>query len=258
MKLSYQGIQDKQGYAAAQVALPQYDWAKVARKAAEKPVWVHFGAGNIFRGVAGAASGMERGAADNMGMLATVMNSLAVQDGLERHGVPTRVMSAIAMRNVCEPYDRRRACEHLEDNRVVIFAAGTGNPYFTTDTAAVLRALEIRADVIMKATRVDGVYDRDPKKHPDAVRFDELDHDEVIARDLQDPCKDAGGGAGELRHAGRAQLGRRAAARERGHRGAGLQGGHGRRQRRTFTHQHQCIQRIGAHGTVAQGFGGGL
>ena len=143
------------------------------------------GAGNIFRGVAGAASGMERGAADNMGMLATVMNSLAVQDGLERHGVPTRVMSAIAMRNVCEPYDRRRACEHLEDNRVVIFAAGTGNPYFTTDTAAVLRALEIRADVIMKATRVDGVYDRDPKKHPDAVRFEDLDHDEVIARDLQ-------------------------------------------------------------------------
>ena len=143
------------------------------------------GAGNIFRGVAGAASGMERGAADNMGMLATVMNSLAVQDGLERHGVPTRVMSAIAMRNVCEPYDRRRACEHLEDNRVVIFAAGTGNPYFTTDTAAVLRALEIRADVIMKATRVDGVYDRDPEKDDQAVRYQSLPYTTVLREDLR-------------------------------------------------------------------------
>ena len=143
------------------------------------------GGGNIFRGLAGSAQGMERTTADYMGMLATVMNSLAVQDGLERHGVPTRVMSAIAMRNVCEPYDRRRACEHLEDNRVVIFAAGTGNPYFTTDTAAVLRALEIRADVIMKATRVDGVYDRDPEKDDQAVRYQSLTYTTVLREDLR-------------------------------------------------------------------------
>ncbi len=138
------------------------------------------GAGNIFRGVAGAASGMNRAAADNMGMVATVLNALAMQDGLERAGVSCRVMSAIAMRNVCETYDRRRALAHLENNRIVIFAAGTGNPYFTTDTAAVLRALEIEADVIMKATRVDGVYDRDPEKDERAVRFDRLSYTRVL------------------------------------------------------------------------------
>jgi len=143
------------------------------------------GAGNIFRGVAGAARGMDRSTADNMGMLATVINSLAVQDGLEQEGITTRVMSAITMRSVCEPYIRRRAVRHLEKGRAVIFAAGTGNPYFTTDTAAVLRALEIEADVIMKATRVDGVYDKDPEKSSDAVRFDELTYSEVLQKNLR-------------------------------------------------------------------------
>lgn len=143
------------------------------------------GAGNIFRGVAGAARGMDRATADNMGMLATVINSLAVQDGLEQEGIPTRVMSAITMRSVCEPYIRRKAMRHMEKGRAVIFAAGTGNPYFTTDTAAVLRALEIEADVIMKATRVDGVYDKDPEKHSDAVRYENLTYSEVLQKDLR-------------------------------------------------------------------------
>lgn len=148
-------------------------------------VAVVIGGGNLFRGAGLARAGMDRVTADQMGMLATVMNSLAVQDGLERHGVPARVLSAIAMRNVCEPYDRRRACEHLDAGRVVIFAAGTGNPYFTTDTAAVLRALEIRADVIMKATRVDGVYDRDPEKDDQAVRYKSLTYTTVLREDLR-------------------------------------------------------------------------
>ncbi len=143
------------------------------------------GAGNIFRGVAGAARGMDRSTADNMGMLATVINSLAVQDALEQQGISTRVMSAIAMRSVCEPYIRRRAIRHMEKNRAVIFAGGTGNPYFTTDTAAVLRALEVEAEVIMKATRVDGVYDQDPEISADAVRFEKLTYSEVLQQDLR-------------------------------------------------------------------------
>ena len=143
------------------------------------------GAGNIFRGVAGAAGGMDRSAADSMGMLATVMNSLAMQDGLQKLGVTAQVMSAIAMMNVCEPYERVKAVEHLRQKRVVIFAAGTGNPYFTTDTAAVLRALEIRADVVMKATRVDGVYNDDPEKNPQAVRYPTLDYTTVLRDNLQ-------------------------------------------------------------------------
>ncbi len=143
------------------------------------------GAGNIFRGVAGAAGGMDRGAADNMGMLGTVINSLAMQDGLEKAGVPTRVMSAITMMNVCEPYVRTQALHHLEVGRVVIFAAGTGNPYFTTDTAGVLRALEIQADVIMKATRVDGVYDSDPERDSSAVRFEQLSYTRVLQDELR-------------------------------------------------------------------------
>ncbi|MCL2789312.1 MAG: UMP kinase [Desulfobulbus sp.] len=143
------------------------------------------GAGNIFRGVAGAASGMDRSSADNMGMLGTVMNSLAVQDRLESLGIPTKVMSAITMHNVCEPYERLKAIEHLEQKRIVICAAGTGNPYFTTDTAAVLRALEIKADVIMKATRVDGVYDRDPEQDANAVRYHTLTYSTVLRDDLK-------------------------------------------------------------------------
>jgi uridylate kinase len=143
------------------------------------------GAGNIFRGVAGASKGMDRSTADNMGMLATVMNSLAMQDALERCGVDTRVQSAIPMQSVCEPYIRRRATRHLEKGRTVIFAAGTGNPYFTTDSAGVLRALEIDADLIIKATKVDGVYDKDPVKYSDAVKFETLTYDTVLKQGLR-------------------------------------------------------------------------
>jgi uridylate kinase len=143
------------------------------------------GAGNIFRGVAGASKGMDRTTADNMGMLATVMNSLAMQDALERIGVITRVMSAIPMQSVSEPYIRRRATRHLEKGRVVIFAAGTGNPYFTTDSAGVLRALEIDAEIVIKATKVDGVYDRDPFLDKGAVKFYYLTYDEVLQKGLR-------------------------------------------------------------------------
>ena len=143
------------------------------------------GAGNIFRGVAGASKGMDRSTADNMGMLATVMNSLAMQDALERCGVDTRVQSAIPMQSVCEPYIRRRATRHLEKGRAVIFAAGTGNPYFTTDSAGVLRALEIDANLIIKATKVDGVYDKDPVKYSDAVKYDRLTYDMVLKQGLR-------------------------------------------------------------------------
>ncbi|ADH85672.1 UMP kinase [Desulfurivibrio alkaliphilus] len=143
------------------------------------------GAGNIFRGMAGSASGMDRSTADNMGMLATVINALALHDALERHGVAARVLSALAMPTVCEPFSRQKAFHHLAKGRVVIFAAGTGNPYFTTDTAAMLRALEIRADLVCKATRVDGVYDQDPLRNPNAVRFDHLSFQEVLSRQLK-------------------------------------------------------------------------
>jgi uridylate kinase len=143
------------------------------------------GGGNIFRGVSQAARGMDQAAADYMGMLATMINALALRDLLERHGVPTRVQSAIEMRQLAEPYIRLRAIRHLEKGRVVVFGAGTGNPFFTTDTAAALRAVEIGAEVLLKATMVDGVYDRDPLKDPDAVRFDELTFMDVVSRELQ-------------------------------------------------------------------------
>jgi uridylate kinase len=143
------------------------------------------GGGNIFRGLAASTRGTDRATADYMGMLATVINALALQDALEKLGVPTRVLSAIEMQAVAEPYIRRRATRHLEKGRVVIFAAGTGNPFFTTDTAASLRAMEIGAQVIFKATRVDGVFDRDPEKHPGAVRFEELTYIDVLNRQLQ-------------------------------------------------------------------------
>ena len=148
-------------------------------------VCVVIGAGNIFRGVSGAASGIERTSADYMGMLATVINSLAVQSVLESKGVPTRVQSAIPMANVCEPYIRRRALRHMEKGRVVIFAAGTGNPFFTTDTAAALRAAEMNCDALIKGTQVDGVYDADPTTNENAQRFDTLSYDKVIALDLR-------------------------------------------------------------------------
>jgi len=142
------------------------------------------GGGNIFRGLQGSAQGMERTTADYMGMLATVMNALAMQSALEGLGVYTRVISAITMNEVAEPYIRRRAIRHLEKKRVCIFAAGTGNPYFTTDTAATLRASEMDCEVIFKGTKVDGVYDRDPVEHADAKRFDTVTHDEVLTRNL--------------------------------------------------------------------------
>src|SRR5277367_5215889 len=148
-------------------------------------VCVVIGGGNIFRGVQGAAAGMERASADYMGMLATVINSLAMQNELERRGVATRVQSAISMQSICEPYIRRRAVRHLEKGRVVIFGAGTGNPFFTTDTAAALRASEMGCDALLKATKVDGVYDADPHRVPGATRFERLDYREVLARDLQ-------------------------------------------------------------------------
>jgi uridylate kinase len=143
------------------------------------------GGGNIFRGLTGAADGMDRSSADYMGMLATVMNALAMQNGLERQGVQTRVLSAIPMTTVCEPYIRRRAMRHMEKGRVVIFAAGTGNPFFTTDTAAALRAAEMGCDALMKGTNVDGVYSADPKKDPSAERYDTLSYMEVLSRDLK-------------------------------------------------------------------------
>jgi uridylate kinase len=143
------------------------------------------GGGNIFRGLAASSEGMDRASADYMGMLATVINSLAMQDALEKQGVSTRVQSAIAMQAVAEPYIRRRAMRHLEKGRVVIFGAGTGNPYFTTDTAASLRAMEINAQVILKGTKVDGVYSADPKKDPDAIKLPELTYIDVLKKGLQ-------------------------------------------------------------------------
>jgi uridylate kinase len=143
------------------------------------------GGGNIFRGLSGAANGIDRATADYMGMLATIMNALAMQAALEREGVPTRVQSAIPMMSVCEPYIRRRAIRHMEKGRVVIFAAGTGNPFFTTDTAAALRAAEMNCQAMLKGTQVDGVYTADPKKVPDAKRFETLSYHEVLSRDLQ-------------------------------------------------------------------------
>ena len=143
------------------------------------------GGGNIFRGVSGAASGMERSSADHMGMLATVINALSMQSALERIGVQTRVQSAIPMATVCEPYIRRRAIRHMEKGRVVIFAAGTGNPFFTTDTAAALRASEMGCDALLKGTQVDGVYTADPKKVKDAKRYERLGYQEVLAKDLR-------------------------------------------------------------------------
>ena len=143
------------------------------------------GGGNIFRGISSSAKGMDRASADYMGMLATIMNAVAVQDALEKQGHATRVLSAISMQEICEPYIRRRAERHLEKGRVVICAAGTGNPYFTTDTAAALRAMELKSEAILKGTKVDGVYDKDPAKHADAVKFDELSYMDVLEKRLR-------------------------------------------------------------------------
>jgi len=148
-------------------------------------VGIVIGGGNIFRGVAASAKGMDRATGDYMGMLATVINALAMQDALEQQGVPCRVVSAVEMRAVAEPFIRRRAMRHMEKGRVVIFAAGTGNPYFTTDTAAALRAMEMKADVILKGTKVDGIYTADPMIHKDATRYDSISYLEVIEKGLK-------------------------------------------------------------------------
>ncbi|CAN5167853.1 UMP kinase [soil metagenome] len=159
---------------------------QVAEAASEgTQVAVVVGGGNIFRGLAASARGMDRSTADYMGMLATAMNGLAMQDALEQANCPTRVMSAIGMDEICEPYIRRRAVRHLEKGRVVVMVAGTGNPYFTTDTAATLRAVEIHAEVILKATRVDGVYDADPEKHPEARRFSQIGYTDLLSKRLE-------------------------------------------------------------------------
>jgi uridylate kinase len=164
--------------------------AFIARQVAEihalgVEVGIVVGGGNIFRGLAASARGMDRATGDYIGMLATVMNGLALQDALERAGVPTRVMTAIAMNEIAEPYIRRRAIRHMEKGRVTLFVAGTGNPYFTTDTAAALRAVEIGAEVLLKATKVDGVYDRDPMAHPDAQRYAHLEYADLLRDQLR-------------------------------------------------------------------------
>ena len=171
------------GIDASRVAALATEVAEVVRSGVQ--VGLVVGGGNFFRGVAAAAQNMDRVAADHMGMLATVINSLALQDALEKQGAPTRVMTAIEMHEVAEPYIRRRAIRHLEKGRIVIFAAGTSNPYFSTDTAATLRGLEIHAEVVAKATRVDGVYDKDPLKSADAVRFSEISYSDVLAKNLR-------------------------------------------------------------------------
>lgn len=185
LKLSGEMLAGEMGFGIDPAVIQQFAADVKAARDLGVEICIVIGGGNIFRGLAGASRGMDRAHADYMGMLATVINALALQDALEQQGVYTRVMSAIAMDQVAEPYIRRRAVRHLEKGRVVIFAAGTGNPYFSTDTAAALRAAEIHADVILKATKVDGVYDRDPKKHADATRFDELSYLEVLNRGLR-------------------------------------------------------------------------
>ncbi|MGV8082657.1 MAG: UMP kinase [Coriobacteriia bacterium] len=185
LKLSGEALMGDQSYGIDLRVLKSLAQQIKTVRGKDVEVAIVVGGGNIFRGIAGAATGMDRAQADYIGMLATVMNSLALQEALERAGVFTRVMSAIEMQSVAEPYIRRRAIRHLEKGRVVIFAAGTGNPYFTTDTTAALRALEINAECIMKATKVDGIYNADPKKHPDAVKYDELTYLDVLSQGLQ-------------------------------------------------------------------------
>lgn len=185
LKLSGEALAGQQGYGIDPEVLSGI--AAEIREVVELGVQVALviGGGNIFRGIAASSAGMDRASADYMGMLATVMNSVAMQDALEKHGVVTRVQSAIEMQAIAEPYIRRRAVRHLEKGRVVIFGAGTGNPFFTTDTAASLRAAEIGAEVILKATKVDGIYTADPAKDPHAVRYESLSYLDVLKRGLQ-------------------------------------------------------------------------
>ncbi|MHB1418366.1 MAG: UMP kinase [Bacillota bacterium] len=184
LKLSGEALAGNQGFGIEQDILNSIATQVKEVKEMSVDVAIVVGGGNIWRGVAGSARGIDRATADYMGMLATVMNSLALQDALEKHGVDTRVQTAIEMRQIAEPYIRRRAIRHLEKGRVVIFAAGTGNPYFSTDTTAALRAAEIEAEVILMAKKVDGVYDDDPVKNPAAKRFKKLGYIEVLNKGL--------------------------------------------------------------------------
>lgn len=185
LKVSGEALMGKQAYGHDQEILARIcsEIKTVVEMGVEVSLVV--GGGNIYRGMSGAAHGMERASADYMGMLATVLNALALQNGLEKIGVDTRVLSAIQMMEICEPYIRRRAIRHLERGRVVIFAGGTGNPFFTTDTTAALRATEMGCDAMLKGTQVDGVYDADPAKVPDAKRYDTLTYHKVLAEDLK-------------------------------------------------------------------------
>jgi uridylate kinase len=185
LKISGEALMGDQGFGLHPPTLARI--AREVQKAHERGIEICMviGGGNIFRGLSGAAQGMERAQADYMGMLATVMNALGMQSALEALGIYTRVMSAIPMDTVCEPYIRRRAVRHLEKGRVVIFAAGTGNPYFTTDTAATLRAMEMDCDAIFKGTQVDGVYDSDPKTNPGANRYETISFDDVLNQNLK-------------------------------------------------------------------------
>lgn len=185
LKLSGESLMGKQEYGIDPDALTAF--AEDVKETFDLGVQIAivFGGGNIFRGVQAAAAGIDKVSGDHMGMLATVINCIAFQDVMESHGVPTRLQSAIRMEQVAEGFIRRRAIRHLEKGRIVLFGAGTGSPYFTTDTAAVLRAVEIEAEVVIKGTRVDGVYDKDPEKHADAIRFDTLTHAEVLKRGLR-------------------------------------------------------------------------
>jgi uridylate kinase len=185
LKLSGEALAGEQGYGIDPHIITTIATQVKEVVASRTQLALVIGGGNIFRGLAASSKGMDRASADYMGMLATMINSLALQDALEHLGVDTRVQSAIAMQEVAEPYIRRRAIRHLEKGRVVIFGAGTGNPYFTTDTAASLRAMEIGAEVILKGTKVDGVYSADPKKDPSAVKFSRLTYLEVLKKGLQ-------------------------------------------------------------------------
>ncbi len=184
LKLSGEALAGDKGFGINPVVINDIAKGVGSAHEAGAEIGIVIGGGNIFRGIAASATGMDRSSSDYMGMLATMINALALQDALEKINVDTRVQSAIEMNEIAEPYIRRRAMRHLEKKRVVIFGAGTGNPYFTTDTAAALRAMEIDAHIVMKATKVDGVYDKDPMKHKDAVKFDELTYIDVLNKRL--------------------------------------------------------------------------
>ena len=185
LKLSGEALMGEQEFGISSDVITSY--AKQIKEIVDLGVEVSIviGGGNIFRGLSGAAQGVDRVTGDHMGMLATVINSLALQNSIEKLGVPTRVQTAIEMPKVAEPFIKRRAQRHLEKGRVVIFGAGTGNPYFTTDTAAALRAIEMETDVVIKATKVDGIYDKDPVKYPDAKKYETVTYNEVLAKDLK-------------------------------------------------------------------------